>query len=114
MPKVKDRTNAKRQRAFQARRKQQEEDRAELMAMFLAAAPEGIEDHIHYSLEVEDGEVRLVWDLDEASAAFINEFASSIKLTNGRTVSGGEVMRELSLHLGKKLIRRAYDGQKGE
>ncbi len=91
--------------------RQREKDRAKLMAMFSAAAPEGIEDHIHYRLAVEDGEPRLVWNLDEAGAAFINEFAANI---DGLSVDPKAVMRELSLHIGKKLIRRAYDEQKGE
>ena len=111
MPKVKDRTNAKRQREFRARRKQQEEDRAELMAAFSAAAPEGLGEHVRIGLEIEDGEPRLVWNLDDVGAAFINEFAANI---DGLSVDPKAVMRELSLHIGKKLIRRAYDGQKGE
>ena len=106
--------NAEHQRAFQTRRKQQEKDRAELMAMFSAAAPEGIGKHITLRLAVENGEDRLVWHLDEEGAAFINEFAGSIKLSSGRTVPGQLVMRELSLHIGKKLSRQEYDWQRGE
>ena len=102
--------NLKAVRAYQ----QREKDRAELMAMFLAAVPEGIEDHIHYRLEVEDGELRLVWNLDDEGAAFINEFAGSIKLSSGRKVPGQQVMQELSPHIGKTMVQRAYDGQKGE
>ena len=93
--------NLKAVRAYQ----QREKDRAELMAMFSAAAPKGIGEHIRFSFEVEDGETRLVWDKDEVGAAFINEFAASLGLT------GELVMRELSLHVGKKLIRREYDWQ---
>ena len=108
MPKVKDRTNAKRQREFQTRRKQKEEDRAELMAMFLAAAPEGIGKHVTLSLAIENGEHRLVWHLDETGAAFINEFAGSIKLSSGQKVPGQFVMRgELSLPKGRPLSCRS-------
>ena len=91
--------------------RQREKDRAELMAMFSAAAPEGIGNHIRLRLAVEDGEPRLVWNLDEAGAAFINEFAANI---GGLSVDPKAVMRELSLHIGKKLIRQEYDWQKGE
>ena len=91
--------------------RQREKDRAELMALFSAAAPEGIEKHIRYSLAVEDGEVRLVWDITDEGAAFIDKFCSNIE---GRSYDPKAVMRELSLHIGKQLIRRAYDGQKGE
>ena len=106
--------NAAHQRAFYMRSKQAAEDRVELMTAFVAAAPEGIEEHISYRLAVEDGEVRLVWDLSDDGAAFFNEFAASIKMSNGRKVSGHEVMRVLSVHIGQKMIRRTYDGQKGE
>ena len=88
--------------------RQREKDRASLMAVFSAAAPEGIGEHVRIGLEVEDGEPRLVWNLDEAGAAFINEFAASI----GAPPDG--VMRELSLHIGKKLIRQEYDWRKGK
>ena len=103
--------NAEHQRAFKTRRKQQEEDRARLMAMFSAAAPDGIGKHINIRLEVEDGEDRLVWKLDDEGAAFINEFAANI---DGLSVDPKAVMRELSLHIGKKLSRQEYPWQKGE
>ena len=97
--------NAEHQRAFQKRRKEQEKARAELMAAFSAAAPEGIGEHISLSLAVENGEDRLVWHLDEAGAAFMNKFAATLKLSSGQTVPGQLVMRELSLHIGKKLSK---------
>ena len=106
--------NAEHQRAFQTRRKDQEKARAELMADFSAAAPEDIGEHISFRLAVENGEDRLVWHLDEEGAAFINEFAATLKLSSGQTVPGQLVMRELSLHIGKKLSRQEYDWQKGE
>ena len=94
-----------------AQHRQREKDRAELMALFSAATPEGIGEHISMSLEMEDGEPRLVWNLDDVGAKFINEFAASIKLSSGDKVPVQLVMRELSLHIGKKLTRREYDWQ---
>ena len=93
------------------RSKQQKKDRAQLMALFVAAAPEGIEKHIKYSLEVEDGAIRLVWDKDDEGAAFINEFSANIE---GKSYDPDAVMRELSIHIGQKMVRRTYDGQKGK
>ena len=52
-----------------------------------------------------------MWNLDEAGAAFINKFAANIA---GFSADPNAVMRELSLHIGKNLSRRAYDWQKGE
>ena len=79
------------------------------MAAFSAAAPEGIGKHVRFRLEMQDGEARLVWDLDEQGAAFINEFATSL----GKPGRGKDFMAALSLHIGKKLIRRDYDWQEG-
>lgn len=91
--------------------RQREKAREKLMAAFTAAAPEGIEKEISYRLEIEDGEPRLVWHLEPKGAAFINEFAANI---DGFSVDPRAVMRELSLHIGRGLIRRAYDRQRGD
>ena len=112
MAKVKDKTNLKRQREFQARRKQKEEDRAELAARFAAAAPDGIGKHIKISLEVENGEPRLVWKPDDVGAKFINDFAATIPMQGDQKFPADLVLRELSLHIGKKLIGREYDWPK--
>ena len=88
--------------------RQREKARAKLMAAFFAAAPEGIGKHITIRLEVENGEDRLVWHLDEAGAAFLNKFAANIE---GFSVDPNAVMRELSLHIGRKLARHEYDWQ---
>ena len=109
LPKVKDRTNAERQRRFQAKRRQGENDRAQLMAAFSAAAPETIGEHIRLSVTLEDSEPRLVWDLDEIGAAFVNDFAASL----GKPGRSGDLLAALSLHIGKKLSRGGYDWQKG-
>ena len=93
--------------------RQREKDRAKLMAVFSAACPKGIGEHIRIRIELEDGEPRLVWNLDAEGAAFLNEFAASI-ITDPNTGGANDVMRELSLHIGKKLARREYDWQNGE
>ena len=80
------------------------------MAAFSAAAPEGIGEHIRISLELEDGEPRLVWNLDEVGAAFVNDFAASL----GKPGRSGDFLAALSLHIGKKLSRGGYDWQKEE
>ena len=68
--------------------RQREKDRAELMAVFSAACPKGIGEHIGIRIELEGGEPRLVWNLDDVGAAFLNEFAASI-ITDPNTGGAG-------------------------
>ena len=91
--------------------RQREKDRAELMAMFSAACPEGIGEHIRIGLELENGEPHLVWNLDEEGAKFINEFAATIPMPGDQKFPGDLVLRELSMYMGKKLMGREYDWQ---
>ena len=54
-------------------------------------------------MEVQDGELRVVWDKDEVGAAFINEYADSIGMP------AYLLLKELSIEAGRRLIRGAYD-----
>lgn len=82
--------------------RQRDKDRAAFLQDMLSKAPEGIGKHVRISMEVQDGELRVVWDKDEVGAAFINEYADSIGAPSGWLLS------ELSIEVGRRLIRGAY------
>ena len=69
----------------------------------LSNAPDGIGQHVRFSMEVEDGELRIVWNLDDEGAAFINEYADGIGLP------AHLVLKEISVEAGRRLIRGAYE-----
>lgn len=95
--------NAKHQRDFRERERMKDQARAKQLDHMLSTAPDGIGQHVRLSLGVEDGEARIVWNLDDAGAAFINEYADSIE------VPAHLLLKELSIEAGRRLIRGAYE-----
>ena len=95
--------NAKHQRDFRERERMKDQARAKLLNHMLSTAPDGMGEHVRLSLGVENGEARLIWNLDEVGAKFVNEYADSIG------VPADLLLRKLSIEAGRRLIRGAYE-----
>ena len=83
--------------------RQRDKDRAAFLQDMLSTAPEGIGKHVRIGMEVQDGELRVVWKLDDVGAAFVNEYADSIG------APAHLLLKELSIEVGRRLIRGAYE-----